>query len=81
MDGQDEKSTEEAERSQALYEDFCSRFEVFLTMEELDDEWINTKAEFEKLYHADTYGKLLREYLDSDDYSELTIMISYLMRR
>ena len=71
MDGQDEKSTEEAERSQALYEDFCSRFEVFLTMEELDDEWINTKAEFEKLYHADTYGKLLREYLDSDDYSEL----------
>ncbi len=40
-------------------------------MEELDDEWINTKAEFEKLYHADTYGKLLREYLDSDDYSEL----------
>ena len=40
-------------------------------MEELDDEWINTKAEFEKLYHADTYGKLLREYLDSDAYSEL----------
>ena len=71
VDDQNGEATEEAEREQALYEDFCDRFEVFLTMEELDDEWINTKAEFEKLYHADTYGKLLREYLDSDDYSEL----------
>lgn len=53
------------------YEDFCDRIAVFLTMEELDDEWCNTKAEFEKLYNEDTYESLLMEYLDSDDYSEL----------
>lgn len=53
------------------YEDFCDRFEIFLDMEELDDEWVNTKAEFEQLYHEDTYEKLLSEYLNSADYSEL----------
>ena len=53
------------------YEDFCDRFEIFLDMEELDEEWINTKAEFEKLYQEDTYEKVLLEYLNSSDYSEL----------
>ena len=53
------------------YEDFCDRFEIFLDMEELDDEWVNTKAEFETLYHEDSYEKLLTEYLNSADYSEL----------
>ena len=53
------------------YEDFCERFEIFLDMEELDDEWVNTKAEFEQLYHEDTYEMLLSEYLNSADYSEL----------
>ena len=53
------------------YEDFCNRFEIFLDMEELDEEWINTKAEFEQIYHEDTYEKLLLAYLNSKDYSEL----------
>ena len=53
------------------YEDFCDRFEIFLDMEELDEEWINTKAEFEQIYHEDTYVKLLLAYLNSKDYSEL----------
>ena len=38
---------------------------------ELDEEWINTKAEFEQIYHEDTYEKLLLAYLNSKDYSEL----------
>ncbi len=37
------------------YEDFEERFAVFADMEELDDEWVHTKEEFEKLYHEDTY--------------------------
>lgn len=53
------------------YEDFCDRFEIFFDMEELDEEWINTKAEFEQIYHEDTYEKLLLAYLNSKDYSEL----------
>lgn len=53
------------------YEDFCDRFEIFLDMEEIDEEWINTKAEFEQIYHEDTYEKLLLAYLNSKDYSEL----------
>lgn len=53
------------------YEDFCDRFEIFLDMEELDEEWINTKAEFEQIYHEDTYERLLLVYLNSKDYSEL----------
>ena len=53
------------------YEDFCDRFEIFLDMEELDEEWINTKAEFEQIYHEDTYEKLLLAYLNSKYYSEL----------
>lgn len=53
------------------YEDFRDRFEIFLDMEELDEEWINTKAEFEQIYHEDTYEKLLLAYLNSKDYSEL----------
>lgn len=53
------------------YEDFCDRFEIFLDMEELDEEWINAKAEFEQIYHEDTYEKLLLAYLNSKDYSEL----------
>ena len=53
------------------YEDFCDRFEIFLDMEDLDEEWINTKAEFEQIYHEDTYEKLLLAYLNSKDYSEL----------
>lgn len=65
MEGQ-----EQPQRS-LLYSDFCERIAVFLDMEELDDEWINTKAEFEKLYKEDTYERILMEYLHSDDYSEL----------
>lgn len=53
------------------YEDFCDRFEIFLDMEEIDEEWINTKAEFEQIYHEDTYERLLLAYLNSKDYSEL----------
>ena len=53
------------------YEDFCDRFEIFLDMEELDEEWINTKAEFEQIYHEDTYEKLLLAYRNSKDFSEL----------
>ena len=53
------------------YEDFCDRFEIFIDMEELDEEWINTKAEFEQIYHEDTYERLLLAYLNSKDYSEL----------
>lgn len=53
------------------YEDFRDRFEIFLDMEELDEEWINTKAEFEQIYHEDTYERLLLAYLNSKDYSEL----------
>lgn len=53
------------------YEDFCDRFEIFLDMEELDEEWSNTKAEFEQIYHEDTYERLLLAYLNSKDYSEL----------
>lgn len=53
------------------YEDFCDRFEIFLDMEELDEEWINTKAEFEQIYHEDTYERLLLAYLNFKDYSEL----------
>ena len=40
-------------------------------LEELDDEWVHTKEEFEKLYHEDTYEAFLTEYMRSSDYSEL----------
>ena len=53
------------------YEDFEERFAVFADMEELDDEWVHTKEEFEKLYHEDTYEAFLTEYMRSSDYSEL----------
>lgn len=53
------------------YTDFKDRFSVFMDMEELDDEWVNTKREFGELFHEDTYEKLLTEYLASPDYSEI----------
>lgn len=53
------------------YKDFFERFSFFLTMEELDEEWIHTKAEFAELFHEDTYVTLMMEYLMSPDYSEL----------
>ena len=53
------------------YEDFEERFAVFADMEELDEEWIHTKEEFEKLYHEDTYEAFLTEYMRSSDCSEL----------
>ena len=53
------------------YEDFEERFAVFADMEELDEEWVHTKEEFEKLYHEDTYEAFLTEYMRSSDYSEL----------
>ena len=53
------------------YEDFEERFAVFADMEELDEEWVHTKEEFEKLYHKDTYEAFLTEYMRSSDYSEL----------
>lgn len=53
------------------YTDFRERFSVFMEMEELDDEWVNTKREFGELFHEDTYEELLTAYLDSPDYSEI----------
>ena len=53
------------------YADFKERFSIFLDMEELDEEWMKTKEEFAKLYREDTYAKLLQQYLDSPDCSEL----------
>lgn len=52
------------------YEDFAERFAIFSQMEELDEEWVNTKKEFAQLFHEDSYGKLLQEYLNSPDYEE-----------
>ena len=52
------------------YQDFCDRFAVFTGMEELDDEWVNTKKEFAELFHEDTYEPLVVEYLSSGDYRE-----------
>jgi lysine-N-methylase len=40
-------------------------------MEELDDEWVNTKREFAALFSEETYAKLVKSYLSSPDYSEL----------
>jgi lysine-N-methylase len=53
------------------YEDFVERFEVFSRMEELDDEWINTKKEFAQLFSEASYETLVREYLNSKDFSEI----------
>ena len=73
---QEEPFEEEKELSARMgqnlsYEDFSERFSIFLTMEELDDEWIHTKAEFAELFHEETYEKLMEEYLQSPDCSEL----------
>ena len=46
------------------YQDFCDRFAIFEDMEELDEEWVHTKAEFAELFTKDTYEKILREYLE-----------------
>lgn len=46
------------------YQDFCDRFAIFEDMEELDDEWVHTKAEFAELFTEDTYEKILWEYLE-----------------
>jgi lysine-N-methylase len=53
------------------YADFAERLETFSQMEELDDEWINTKKEFAALFREDTYRKLTLSYLSSPDYSAL----------
>lgn len=53
------------------YTDFRERFSVFMDMEELDDEWVNTKREFGELFREDTYEELLTAYLTSADYSEI----------
>lgn len=53
------------------YEDFLERFQVFSDMEELDEEWIHTKKEFQTLFDADHYEKLVWDYLDSPDYSAI----------
>jgi lysine-N-methylase len=53
------------------YGDFTERFALFAQMEELDDEWINTKKEFGKLYSDSSYEPLLSAYLASPDYSAL----------
>ena len=53
------------------YEDFCDRFAIFAEMEELDDEWVNTKKEFAELFGEDTYGALLTAFLESGDYREV----------
>lgn len=53
------------------YADFAERFAVFVDMEELDEEWGKTKAEFAGLYGEETYESHLLSYLQSPDYSEL----------
>lgn len=53
------------------YEDFCDRFAIFKEMEELDEEWVNTKKEFAQLFREDTYGALLTAFLESGDYREV----------
>lgn len=53
------------------YQDFCDRFAVFSDMEELDDEWVNTKRKFRELFREDTYDKLMTAYLTSADYREI----------
>jgi lysine-N-methylase len=54
--------------SRALsYADFEERFALFAEMEELDDEWINTKKEFASLFTADTYEAETLAYLSSPD--------------
>jgi lysine-N-methylase len=53
------------------YADFEERFYLFSQMEELDDEWINTKKEFAALFSEETYAELVKSYLSSPDYSEL----------
>lgn len=52
------------------YQDFIERFAIFVEMEELDDEWINTKKEFAQLFDEEHYEELLRVYLDSPDFGE-----------
>lgn len=52
------------------YQDFIERFTIFVEMEELDDEWINTKKEFAQLFDEEHYEELLRVYLDSPDFGE-----------
>jgi lysine-N-methylase len=53
------------------YTDFSERFSVFSQMEELDEEWINTKKEFAALFNEDSYERLVLAYLSSPDYSAL----------
>lgn len=53
------------------YRDFCDRFAIFMEMEELDDEWVNTKKEFAGLFREDTYEALLTAFLESGDYREV----------
>lgn len=53
------------------YDDFVQRFTVFENMEVLDDEWVNTKKEFTRMFHEDSYEKLLTGYLSSSDYNEI----------
>jgi len=52
------------------YQDFIERFAIFVEMEELDDEWINTKKEFAQLFDEEHYEEVLRAYLDSPDFGE-----------
>ena len=54
-----------------FYEDFLERFRVFSDMEELDEEWIHTKQEFQTLFDAEHYEKLVWSYLHSADYSAI----------
>ena len=53
------------------YQDFTDRFAIFTEMEELDDEWVNTKKEFTELFREDTYEALLMKFLNSGDYREV----------
>lgn len=53
------------------YTDFQERFLIFEEMEELDTEWIHSKQEFRELYSEESYERILTEYLESADYSEI----------
>lgn len=53
------------------YTDFQERFLIFEEMEELDAEWIHSKQEFRELYSEESYERILTEYLESADYSEI----------
>jgi lysine-N-methylase len=71
MNGVHEWRMDEKTPRNLSYADFVERFDLFSQMEELDDEWINTKKEFDDLFREDTYADRVLSYLSSPDCSAL----------